>query len=1659
MAKSKGLSKKTIIISIIVLVAMVAAITMVTIFLKDKGQAEATDVDISGMQEQDRQNQGQTIVDSDSNDGSNPIINQEPTESNNDQDAQTQNNEQTTADGESTSSQTVQTGTTTTVGTQTGTGTSTTTQTDNVNTIGTTTIQRVETEEVDVPYQKTWEDNQLEWTPTVLASLTVASNRLNTELPELKVEKKAIIESGSTLVSAGEKITYKINVKNNSKSKVENIDITDIIPEHTTIDENSISNDGKVEGNKIIWNISIEAESEVEVSFEVKVNEEVSKLEKVTIKNTAVANGEESNEEANSVLETKKTSTVFRNGTELKDTDTEKVEVKKGDIIKYVISVQNKGEVEGTAKVIDDIAENLELTKNNKYTKQELKDGIEVTVAAGKTENVEIEVEVKDINGSIKNVATVGNSNPTDERETVNIKGIKEVDKQTVKEQEELKYTIKLHNYGSKDGEAIVKDSAPTGTTFIKESVKVGDVEHKEYTEAMLKEGISVLVKAGQDETVSFKVKVNTIEGAATTATIKNTALVDENKTTETTTEVEKEYVTVTVNKKWEDNEIQAQRRPDSIKFEVYKNSEKDVVADYVMNVKDGEHTYTFNNLPKYNEDGTRVNYTVQETEVTQGDLKFYKEDSIASTDGLGNKIYNVTNKFTRPTDTTTITVEKVWDDNNNLAGKRPTSVDLQLNVNENIHLEENDAKTDGNKWSKQITKPVYDENGQEIVYSATESTVPNFYTKQETGGSTTVINKFTAPTSEKTTITAKKEWDDNGNAAGKRPKEIKVTLKATNEGTIADKELTLKGDMTAAEWTLEEEVQKYNSKADEIIYVIEENATGSIFYTEVEGTADLTVTNKFEVPDDKADITVKKVWNDNKTTRQKVTFVVTGSNSATNKEEVTLTSADAKTDGNIWEKVVTTLPKYDEKGDVITYTVDEEKVPDGYIKSISEDNRTITNSLPGIIVEKSVVEVNGEDVKVPNIGLKLGDVIKYEIKVTNNGTVPLTNVTVTDEVINKVDDVTAPKKQIYLNYDETTGELTGKTNTVATGETILAGETKTYSVYYKVEADDVTVAAQALKNNAKATGTYKDSNGKDNKVEDEDDATVTIKDASGLTLVKDKEIWRNGVKQAEGTKVIPGDIIKYTITVTNTGNTVLNNVVVTDTMLGRQGYSITGGEARLNIGTLERAPKNVVIIHSQYVVQESDMAETEQPITNTATATSTEVNSEPDSETVTTKAYKENITVKKESKLIKKSGNMIKDKAEYGDTIKYTITATNTGNKAGTIDVTDKVPEGTELKEKNNDTNLNATELNDLTSRTGLTKTLNVPANNGTASIYFEVTVTAKPGETVKNIASASDGTKPEDGGHDVEKSVKVIKNTENTTITNSNVVIVIDKSGSMKDKKVRYKGQRKTRLEVAKIVVKDFIDTINLPEDGKNGSAVSIVTFNGPDNYDEYDVGTKYTSVLTANGKTISTTANDATKLKNAVDGITASNGTVIAGSLTRAKEQIEEMKKLYPSNNNIVIFVGDGDPDGDEADSYRIPEKAEELKDTGATVYAIGFGQNVDILKNTVASSTDKYYITSDNIDLSDVFSQIGKEITPTEQEPVTSKVGEIELTNLDTSKNIVLRVKTSTSTKFTTTEKTVDYYTNLGQIVVKDGKYYLNLKAFNANDEVEIDYFVK
>ncbi len=429
----------------------------------------------------------------------------------------------------------------------------------------------------------------------------------------------------------------------------------------------------------------------------------------------------------------------------------------------------------------------------------------------------------------------------------------------------------------------------------------------------------------------------------------------------------------------------------------------------------------------------------------------------------------------------------------------------------------------------------------------------------------------------------------------------------------------------------------------------------------------------------------------------------------------------------------------------------------------------------------------------------------------------------------------------------------------------------------------------------------------------------------------------------------------------------------------------------------------------------------------------------------VTNTYLKPEITVAKTSTLYRNGKVVTEGPAMYGDTIRYTITATNKGNAKGSIAVTDWVPEGTTLKE-NGSTNLTANELKALTTKEGLTKTLTVEKANGntptTQSIYFEVTVNANSNTEVKNIAKLPDGTEVPEEGHKVEKAVSIKAQTQTTTITNSNVVIVLDRSQSMDDKNATYKGTEMTRMNVAKKVVKDFIDTINLPEDG-NGCAVSVVTFNGPDHYTS-NVGTTYTDVLEINGgKTIATTANDAKNLKDAVDGVKAKDGTVIAGALTRAKTQIDEMKKLYPNNKNIVIFIGDGDPDGDRNDGNNIPGAAKALKNTGATVYAIGFGQNVKVLRDTVASSTDKYYTTSSTIDLSSIFTEIKNDFAG---EPVvtTSIDGLIELTNINMNKTITLTVN---GRKTEIAE---------GQIISKNGKQYLDTTKFAADASIELEY---
>lgn len=1670
-------SRKTIIITCVIAVLLIAAVTGTVAFIKGNNNAAAA------MPEDNEQvnlnngnsNNGDTPQE---NDNQNNGENVEPN-LNGDQNNGTTNNG---ANNSNTTNQNTNNGTTTA-----GTTTGTTTTGNN----GANVPNQDYTQTTVIPGRDNVlveQNTKIGWSPISVAAYIATAN-LNIHKPNLELQKYAYLDGDSleklpinTAVQKGETITYVIKITNKGNEDANGIRTIDSIPEGTELA--SISEGGELNSDgKIIWKSDIKAGETVIVSFKVIVTADSIDL----INNIAKVNGEETPETKTPVITANKTAQIVTIVD--KEEVLENRDAKVGETIRYTITAKNTSEVAGTTVIKDSIPEGTtfvdgSITENGNFDKE---NGTitwnNVVVPAKGEASVSFDVIVNErttageVVKSVSNTATVGNT-PTEEVETkvANITTVKTstgkhadgtpvTDENPLHELDEITYTLTATNSGNADGEVILTDVIPDVTTLVENSIsKPGTIDDN----GMITWKVVVPAKNGEVDgkvEVSFTVKINpfksgdnnvTDENGKTIRKIYNLVATQDGTTITpgTTDEVEKEYVTITVNKTWNDNEKQVQRRPSKIRFKLYAGS--DFVKEYDMDTSKND-SYTFAKQPKYNSDGTLIKYTVQEKEINKNDLKFYESKHSESTDNNGNKTYNFTNTFRKPTDQKEITVTKIWDDSNDAAQKRPGEITLELN-GEKIKLTNTDAEqNDGNKWSTKVTVDVYDENGEEIDYKVTENDVPTWYEKHEEG--TTVKNTFKAPTEEKCDITLTKVWDDKNNEANKRPTSIKFDLYKINvegEKVVVEENIELKGEPKADQWTITRNVQKYDEKANVIKYFVVEKETGSIFYINTDtDTTDLTVTNKFEVPNDKADISVKKVWNDNNNSakRESVTIRVTGNGKY---EDIVLTSENANaTDGNVWEKnnVDTKLPKYDSLGNEIDYTFDEVNIPDGYIKTVKDNE--ITNSLPGIVVTKTVKSVTNKDgnkmdtTGVNQITVNQGDVIEYLITVKNTRTVDLTNVTVTDN-LNVYTDQNRP--------DETT-------NILLSNGALAKGANLEYTVYYKVTENDVKVNGQTLSNTATAQGSYKDSNDKTNTIKDEDSAYVTIADAPGVEIVKTQTVKRNGKQLDANAKVEPGDVIEYTIKVTNTGNTILQNVVVEDSMIGYTGFELTSGN--WNIGALDRAPNNVAIITAKYTVQKSDMKELVSTVKNVATVKTTSTEPKSSEVEVPTEVWKSEISVKKESRLIKPNVNTIEGKAEYGDKIEYTITATNTGRKQGTIDVADKIdPTKTELIDFSKDiTNLTEEEYNKLATTKGLTKTLTVEGND-TTSIIFTVRVIAKSGENITNTAGVGkDNTPTSDKGYTVEKKVKVTTKTEIPKITNSNVTIVLDISGSMlkNDVKVPNGGtdiwgrptyDKKTRIEVARKAVKDFIDTINLPDSGNTGSAVSVVTFRGPSTV--HDVtGTEYTNVLSVddNKNTIATNKTQADYLKAEVYAVKvpSAGGTVISGALQKATEQVNKLKESNKTNKNIVIFVGDGEPQCDGGD---ISGEAEKLKATGATVYTIGFKNDVKELRN-IASDDGKggklYYTTSDNVDLSSIFTTIGTTINPGKEEQKESVEGLIELPNIDTSKNITINGKTDT----------FDSWRESGIINYDEDKkvYFLDTSKFDADESIEIEYFEK
>ena len=360
-------------------------------------------------------------------------------------------------------------------------------------------------------------------------------------------------EVNKQVVKAGERLIYTITLENTSEVSGK-VTVRDNIPAETTFVDGSIELNEvqlKDKDNNVLTEqnlkdgieVEVSANSTVKLSFEVRVNTENSLNDGDIIKNTAYVNEKPSNE----------TKTEFNKPIISSEKVANKTAVVAGEKLTYTINATNTGKADGKAIIKDEVPTGTEFVKGSikvngvekaELTEKDLKEGIKVDVPKASTNGagtatVSFEVIVKEgTTGMLTNEATV-NEIPTDEVKTPVITFSKEADKETVKVGENILYTITLINSSEVSGKVIVKDSAPTGTEFVKGSIKVNGVEKAELTEKDLKEGIKVDVPKASTNgagtaTVSFEVIVK--EG--TTGMLTNEATVNEIPTDEVKTPV-----------------------------------------------------------------------------------------------------------------------------------------------------------------------------------------------------------------------------------------------------------------------------------------------------------------------------------------------------------------------------------------------------------------------------------------------------------------------------------------------------------------------------------------------------------------------------------------------------------------------------------------------------------------------------------------------------------------------------------------------------------------------------------------------------------------------------------------------------------------------------------------------------------------------------------------------------------------------------------------------------------------------------------------------------------------------------------------------------------------------------------------------------------------
>ena len=357
---------------------------------------------------------------------------------------------------------------------------------------------------------------------------------------------------------------------------------------------------------------------------------------------------------------------------------------------------------------------------------------------------------------------------------------------------------------------------------------------------------------------------------------------------------------------------------PAGVEVTIQLTADGTAVSGKTATLSAAQTSYKFEDLPKYQADGTtEIAYSVAEV-----DVPGYSSAVGALTNGK----VTITNTH----ETVKISGEKTWDLKGYNESLKPASITVYIKDGENIVDTLTVTAGADNKWSfESKALPKYRADGMtEIEYTVDEAAVAGF-DKVVTG--TNIKNTLIT-----TDITIRKVWNDNNNQDGVRPASVTVVLTANGLGVPGAVNVTLNA---ANNWTATfKDLPVYENGAP-INYVwIESVPTGytaNITRTETQGEWIYTLTNS-RTPETTSR-TIRKVWNDQNNVDgirpAELTVVLTGSNQYTNTLQLNA--------GNNWTQTVENLPVFD-NGTRITYTWTEWATA-GYVLTDSTTDGTTT--------------------------------------------------------------------------------------------------------------------------------------------------------------------------------------------------------------------------------------------------------------------------------------------------------------------------------------------------------------------------------------------------------------------------------------------------------------------------------------------------------------------------------------------------------------------------------------------------------------------------------------------------------------------------------------------------------------------------------------------